>query len=304
MNFKYVTQNALALQYKRRKQLHIWLAGLIALALLFIDPIISVLFYVASIFTTPDNWQFRAGARGEIMALGQDYLYDGSLGELGDEYCVYTNVVIPAGNTTCEIDILVVGPNGFFIVEVKHMSGKIIGQADSKTWLQSKRPHSRQFRNPIKQVNRQVYWLKQLLDQSNIKTWIEPIVVFTHPRVQLDVFSEKVTVIPLGSLSTIIQFYRPRFLSRMPGLPNIMLRDVITAMYNPPGNVLRYKSIAAQLTGRRDWMVDFNPFPIRRYHNRDVIDPKQKIADIMGTRPAPQRKKPTKRCRRNVHSDT
>jgi hypothetical protein len=283
MNFKYIRRNALVTQRLRRRQLHWGLTILIAFSLLYIDPIVAILFYLASMAVTPQYHRLKAGAIGELRALGIKKQCTGALSELPDDYCVYNNVIIPAGNTTCEIDILVIGPNGIFIVEVKHMTGRIIGQADDKTWLQARRPNSRTFKSPIKQVNRQVYWLKQLLNESNIQSWIQPIVVFTHPYFELDVISNRIPVLPLSELSVEILIYEPPYPQSMPGLPNILIRDILIAMRNPSGKLSFLKMFAADCTGKHEWMVDYIPPRIVRYFGQDCINPEQKIADIMCT---------------------
>lgn len=71
---------------------------------------------------TPQYHRLKAGAIGELRALGIKKQCMGALSELPDDYCVYNNVFIPAGNTILEIDILAIGPNGIFVVEVKHMA--------------------------------------------------------------------------------------------------------------------------------------------------------------------------------------
>lgn len=281
MNFKYIRRNALVTQRLRRRQLHWGLTILIAFSLLYIDPIVAILFYLASMAVTPQYHRLKAGAIGELRALGIKKQCMGSLSELPDDYCVYSNVIIPAGNTTCEIDILVVGPTGIFIVEVKHMVGRIIGQAHEKTWLQSRRPNSRTFKNPLKQVKRQVYWLKQLLNESNIQSWIHPIVVFTHPYSELDVISNSIPVLPLNELSVEIDIYEPPYPQNMPGLPNILIRDIQSTMCKPPQNLLRRKTLVAQFTGKHDWMVNYKPRIVRRHLNHDCSNPTRKIAEIM-----------------------
>ena len=87
---------------------------------------------------------------------------------------IFNQVDIPCNTSrsgTVEADLIVCGPTGVFVVEVKHNSGEVGGIEGASKWPVTHTAHSgktfnREMRNPVKQVKRQVYCLKQYLKVS------------------------------------------------------------------------------------------------------------------------------------------
>ena len=99
---------------------------------------------VESVFTTESK---RFGNRGEKMA--------GSFLEkyLPDDYKIIQNKTITYGKLTREIDNIIVGKTGVFIVEVKNMKGEITGDYEDKKWKKIKTDdysieHEKEIDNP------------------------------------------------------------------------------------------------------------------------------------------------------------
>ena len=104
-----------------------------------------------------------------------------------------------------ELDYLVVGPTGVFVIEVKNMSGVIRGTEEDAKWTQNKvlkngKPFSHAFYSPVKQVRTHAVRLSKKLNhvlEYDQKIWVHGLVLFVHPEskmelehVQTPVFTE------------------------------------------------------------------------------------------------------------------
>ena len=103
------------------------------------------------------------------------------LASLPSDYHVLTNVKI--ANT--ELDAIVVGPNGVFLVEVKNYGGQL-ETSYSGSWTQKKRGHSNSIKNPIKQLNWHSKELVSFLRSHGIKAWVDSRVFLSNPDVSVD----------------------------------------------------------------------------------------------------------------------
>jgi hypothetical protein len=147
------------------------------------------------LFTKLD--QHLAGYKGE--ALGQKELK--KLKKHG--YKVFANMKLKHNNDQSEMDFIVIGSNGIFIVEVKNIKGTITGHVGDEHLIQIKKTkyntYENKFYNPIKQVNTHVYKLSKYLKDNNINDWIEGYVYFPkkHSSIQVEnnerIYSKKGT---------------------------------------------------------------------------------------------------------------
>ncbi|MBR7077133.1 MAG: NERD domain-containing protein [Clostridia bacterium] len=102
----------------------------------------------------------------------------------GDDY-VFKNVEIVYDGRETELDEVVVNCCGVFIIEVKNLRGIIDGGEDDAEWTQYKTADSgitygNSVKNPVKQVNREVYLLKNYLLERGVKVWVEGYVFFVQ----------------------------------------------------------------------------------------------------------------------------
>ncbi|MCI8554779.1 MAG: NERD domain-containing protein [Clostridiales bacterium] len=80
------------------------------------------------------------------------------------------NLYLPKGEgQTTEVDILLIGPKGLFVLESKNYSGWIFGEEKQKYWRQifprgKGRSHTEYFYNPMRQNQTHIKSLKALLD--------------------------------------------------------------------------------------------------------------------------------------------
>lgn len=85
----------------------------------------------------------------------------------------------------CELDFLVLGPNGIFIIENKNIIGEIEGKSTDSFLKRYKTSYGNIFeedyKNPIKQVLRQLSIFKKFLADNNLAdSFIKPIVYFCN----------------------------------------------------------------------------------------------------------------------------
>ena len=134
----------------------------------------------------------RSGVKGESYARGL-------LKSLPNTYTVYSEVDINFEGKKSQIDNIIVGPNGVFVVEVKNASGDIYGAANDQFWTQQKvgrkgGRYAKKFYNPIKQVGTHVYRTAQLLKQNHFNVWVQGIVYFTNPATGVYVNDDRIPV--------------------------------------------------------------------------------------------------------------
>lgn len=110
---------------------------------------------------------YRAGEEGEYLAASaiKSILFKDDWHTCNFEFSV--------DGREAECDILVVNSNGIFIFEVKSFSGSLFGCETDDTWEKVKESdggnlYSKEIKNPIKQVRRQIWLLKELLGSYGI----------------------------------------------------------------------------------------------------------------------------------------
>ena len=113
-----------------------------------------------------------AGRRGERQAA--ELLSE----EMRDGDVLLSNVKIRTDGRRTELDHVIVNRYGVFIIEVKNYKGRLYGAEDDYYWEKDKEDpygitHHSQEKNPIRQVNRQVYLLARHLDSCGAKAWVE-----------------------------------------------------------------------------------------------------------------------------------
>lgn len=118
----------------------------------------------------------QSGVDGENDALAL-------LTPLPDDYHLFPNRLITGDNQRAEFDLIVAGPNGVTIVEVKNHKGRVTGFAAGKQ-LTLVHPNGRRrhFDNPIRQAGRQHTVLTAHLRNVGIEAKINRCVLFTNPE--------------------------------------------------------------------------------------------------------------------------
>lgn len=160
----------------------------------------ALLCLVASSFFFSNQATWGSGAKGEETVA--EYL-----AHLNDRYDVIHDVVLPGevGN----IDHVVLGPNGVFVIETKNHKGYITCQGD--WWKQRKigrrgTPYLGNIGSPSKQVKRNAVLLRQFIQNHfQMNLYINGIVVFTNEEARLKIMNPTVAVLRPQELCDFIQ---------------------------------------------------------------------------------------------------
>ena len=128
-------------------------------------------------WTYEDPMIRRAGDQGEAAAVAfvRPVLRGGDV--------LLTNVSVEFENKPTELDLVILNPNGLFIVEVKNYNGRLIGDVDDYEWRKLKMTpggavYEKPAKNPIKQVKRQRWILANYLRQNGARVWVNGYVLF------------------------------------------------------------------------------------------------------------------------------
>lgn len=215
-NLDYVTSNKLTLEADEQKQASrkgVMIVGLmIAFGTLFIHPLASaviLVFTFLSWVSQNGSKTLRAGAVGEDITMNV-------LSHLPDAYTLYNQVDLPNEKSRTgfnEADIIVMGPDTVFVIEVKHNNGSISGAEIDREWHVQKvgrggTPYSKTMRNPIAQVKKLVWLLSDGFKKKNSRAWVQGIVVFSNQEADVTVTrSGNVPVLGLPQLNQYILSY-------------------------------------------------------------------------------------------------
>jgi hypothetical protein len=119
---------------------------------------------------------------------------------LSDDYFLINDVQLAAGKRS-NIDHIVLGPTGIFVLETKNHSGKIVCYADSWTGI---------GQNPFTQARVNASRVSRVIKASEIfkskPPWIQAVVVFANKKVELDrrKAPSKVEVLKIDELTNYI----------------------------------------------------------------------------------------------------
>ena len=148
--------------------------------------IIVIIFFVIILFiilllslSNGEDQKRIAGKEGELQAkkILNHYLNENDL--------LLNNVNISIHGRNTELDYVVINNNVIFIFEVKNFSGKLVGNEDDQYWNKYKissgnKEYIKEIRNPIKQLKREIYLLKEYLKYYGVDLWIEGYVLFVN----------------------------------------------------------------------------------------------------------------------------
>jgi len=168
----------------------------------------SALFYISNIYLCKANiW--RLGAEGEEKIARE-------LNKLRNyrvfhDISLYDNFGIKSN-----IDHIVIGKNGVFMIETKNHKGTISCNRDE--WKQEKvgrlgTPYLGEIKNPSKQVKRNTILLKGFIENTTrkkVKYWINCVLVFTNEEAVLNISNPTVPVLRAEELNDFILNFRPQ----------------------------------------------------------------------------------------------
>lgn len=135
----------------------------------------------------------RSGLKGEKEVLKL-------LAGLPKRYKVISDLHIQGKNTSSQIDYVVVGANGVFVIEAKNVKGHIKGRTSDRQLTQLKagkggRTYKRDMYNPVFQVKGHVIGVSKVLKKQNWQHAIQGVVYFSHEESQVDMQSNEIAVL-------------------------------------------------------------------------------------------------------------
>lgn len=137
--------------------------------------------------------------------------------ELPPSYALLNGLKLPRG--AGDIDHLVVGPTGIFLLETKTMAGRIVCGPDG-TWSRTKlgragTPYAAFIGDPAAQAQRNIMAVRNTLRQHVPELfrgrglWIEGVLVFPHPRTQLEAEHSRVPAMRLEDVNRYVCTHAP-----------------------------------------------------------------------------------------------
>ncbi len=108
---------------------------------------------------------------------------------LNDQTFILNDVEMEAGKQKAQVDHLVIGPSGLFVVETKNWPGRLKGCEKDPNWTHFfQGGKSRKVKNPLRQNRRQTDVLHAVLTAAGIR-WpdLQPMVVFYSEHTTLEI---------------------------------------------------------------------------------------------------------------------
>ncbi|MBD7915757.1 NERD domain-containing protein [Clostridium sp. Sa3CUN1] len=134
-------------------------------------------------------------------------------------YKLLNDIMIKSNNGTSQIDHILIGKKGIFVIETKDYSGMIYGDEYSREWTQVINSKKNKFYNPIRQNYGHIKTLEKHIDRKNI---FISIIVFTN-KSTLKKIETDTPVIQVKKLKRFIRKYKSN---------NMLTKEEIDNMYN------------------------------------------------------------------------
>lgn len=130
------------------------------------------------------------------------------LSNLPDTYHIVPNVELTVEGKHSEMDTVVVGPTGVFIVEAKSRVGDIYADLADHDWIQQKTTgggiYKKSLYSPAKQVATHAYRLSTFLKSKGIFTWVQGTVFVANTDCNVEITVKDAEVnIPVFSVKNI-----------------------------------------------------------------------------------------------------
>lgn len=100
---------------------------------------------------------------------------------LPQNYIILTDLLLKHQHTEFQIDLLLIGKDKIYPLEVKNYEGNYVVQQDN--WYAASTRN--EIRNPIHQLKRSELLLRNVLQQTRFTFSIEPYIIFIHPEFYL-----------------------------------------------------------------------------------------------------------------------
>lgn len=108
--------------------------------------------------------------------------------QLADDHVILNDLELRVAHERAQIDHLVIGPSGIYVIESKFWAGTLSGDVRDAQWAQKKSNGSvRHVKSPVQQCERQRRMFITLLAAQVPEDRIHALAVFTHPAVKLQI---------------------------------------------------------------------------------------------------------------------
>jgi len=186
-------QESLKSAFKKRAGVGLGFAAIGAIIIAFFSQaaLVGIILIIAGLVLISSGHKFHIGAVGESRVTKV-------LSSFPDDWYVFNDIIVGRS----QIDHIIICPKGVYSIETKNYQGTIYGNAEKQKWFQVINKYKTPFYNPVKQGIGHSVALSKYLEESGFnKVWVNTIVVFAEPTVELKVFSPKVPVIHQSKLS-------------------------------------------------------------------------------------------------------
>ncbi|GAA4303513.1 NERD domain-containing protein [Aestuariibaculum suncheonense] len=127
-------------------------------------------------------------------------------------YIVLNDILLKFGDSSTQIDHVVICQSGIFVIETKNYKGWIHGHQNSEYWTKTIYRYKKKLRNPIKQNWVHVYALKDILAEFGFIEYF-PVVVFAGVGKLMNVTSDLPVIKTKKLRKTIKKLNRTEYLS-------------------------------------------------------------------------------------------
>lgn len=184
-------QESLNSAFKKRAVSGLGFSIMGVIVILLFKQVVGIILFIIGLFLIGKGLKFHVGAIGESLVAE-------ALSNFPDNWYIFNDMIVGRS----QIDHIVVCPKGVYTIETKNYQGTIYGNAEKQEWSQVINFHKTLFYNPVKQGRGHSGALNKYLETCGLnQIWVNTIVVFTEPSVELKVFSPKVPVIYLSKLN-------------------------------------------------------------------------------------------------------
>lgn len=193
----------------------------------FLFLIIGFVIFLVFVASNKEEGALTTGIKGENIL--EKILSE----SLSDEYTAFFNIPIKSGG---DIDCLVNGPTGVYLFEAKNHKGYILCVDDSwsqvKVGKNGKVYEGEYSKDPSLQVRKGIFEIKRVLSQHGKNIWIEGVIVFTNPDVNLFCEEPKgIRIIRTDELGSIFEGKKAFISKKTQGL----ITEIISENYGMKG---------------------------------------------------------------------
>ena len=169
--------------------------ALLALALLVVLAVIGLTVYLLDRVVKGLDRQIDHHRQGQA---GEDRVAEIARQSLDGHWHLFRNIVLP-GRTRADLDGVLVGPAGVWVLEIKALTGEYRNTGDR--WEYKRGSRWKPIRaNPSRQAEANAIRLANFLKADDLKQWVTPVVVWANPESPLTVVNPAANVWTLDRL--------------------------------------------------------------------------------------------------------